>query len=94
MFVKDKIGEYFDPFGIPPIKNEFIQFLNKNCERWCYNTVPIQDIESEKCGEFCVEFIRHRSRGDEYMLFINKFSSCLDKNDTIVKRIHLKVCNH
>ena len=35
---EDGTGEYFDSFGLPPLKPEFLKFLNKESHQWTYNS--------------------------------------------------------
>ena len=58
-----KEGFYFDSYGLPPLKEEFLNFLSKNCKRWYYNDVRLQDVGSKACGQFCLYFLIHMSYG-------------------------------
>ena len=60
---RSNTGYYFDSYGLPPIKKEFVNFLQKHCRRWEYNDVLLQDPGSEACGEFCLYFLIHMSYG-------------------------------
>ena len=33
----DRRGEYFDSFGMPPLFDEFVTFLNNNTKSWTHN---------------------------------------------------------
>ena len=39
----DRRGEYFDSFGMPPLFNEFLTFLNYNTKSWTHNNRVVQD---------------------------------------------------
>src|SRR5688500_3940890 len=72
---KNKTGEYFDSFGLPPFHGEIRQFLNKNCARWTYNKSRVQSLalNSKACGQYCILFISYRSIGHSFKKFINIF---------------------
>ncbi|RWS22663.1 Peptidase-like protein [Leptotrombidium deliense] len=61
VFVQNNIAEYFDPFGLPPLTKNFVDFLGL-FEIWCHSNTTIQDINSEKCGEFCIAFVKERTK--------------------------------
>lgn len=58
-----KNGYYFDSYGLPPVRNEFVDFFRENCTNYTYNDVRVQDIKSNACGEFCLYFLIHMSYG-------------------------------
>ena len=49
---------YFDSFGAPP-PEDVIKVLRPNTI--VYNTAPIQDITSNACGWYCVDFLKAMS---------------------------------
>ena len=36
-------GEYYDPIGRPPFLRAYVNFMNKHCTSWTYNTVRVQE---------------------------------------------------
>lgn len=86
IFISDKgKGVYFDPYGLPPLQNEFYNFLNRNCRVWKYNTVTIQGPQSLKCGEYCTIYVACRCSGREHKNELSLFSSIhLSQNDATV----------
>ena len=56
-------GEYYDPFGFPPIHKAFENFLNDRCRRWIYNGVLVQHPFSTACGQHCIFYLIQRNRG-------------------------------
>jgi len=85
--IKNDIGEYFDPFGLPPLHSEIMNFLGRNCSLWCYNTVPVQGVLSTNCGLFCVAFVQYCGNDWSLSSFLNKFSTHTQFNDKIVKKL-------
>ncbi len=60
---KSRVRYYFDSYGLPPMKNECVDFLKRHCRRWVYNDVRLQDEGSKVCGQFCLYFLIHMSYG-------------------------------
>ena len=56
-------GYYFDSYGGTPRYREFIDSLNKNCRRWLYANVRVQDDDSVACGHFVIYFLIHMNLG-------------------------------
>ena len=55
-----------------------------------YSDICIQDINSVKCGKFCIGFIKYVNSKKSYNDFISKFDFVkLYKNDEIVENIYL-----
>ena len=54
---KSKIIYYFDSFSLPP-PMEFLEYAKRSRMRYKYNSgYPIQDINSVRCGYFCLYFL-------------------------------------
>lgn len=83
---KSDIGWYFDSFGLPPIKPEFINRLRKNCKRFHWNTVQLQSETSNACGQFCIMFLFCMSAGLSMKQFLKKFYADPEQNEAIVKK--------
>ena len=56
-------GEYYDPTGQPPFQDAYVNFMNKHCRSWTYNTVRVQEPGSHVCGHHCVFYLLHRCAG-------------------------------
>ena len=82
---KDKCF-YFDSFGMEII-NENIKNFAKIYKKVIYSERCIQNIQSEKCGEFCVAFINNVNCVESYKNFINSFSENGYINDIIVNKL-------
>ena len=68
-------GEYYDPFGFPPIHQSFENFLKKRCSQWIYNRVVVQHPFSTVCGQHCIVYLILRNRGHwmhDITTFLNK----------------------
>ena len=85
---KDMDGycEYFDPFGIPPLYDEYMTFLNNNSSvgyRWSQQ--QLQCVECITCGYYCVEYLKFRFSGFTLKHLLHSFTLNPYINDTIVK---------
>ena len=76
---KNGTGDYFDSFGMPPIHQEIINYLNFNCKKWNYNKKTIQDLTSDCCGLYCVLYIKFDGKINHL------FTQDTKMNDIIVK---------
>jgi hypothetical protein len=47
-------GEYYDPSGTPPFLMDYVNFMNKHCTSWSYNTVRVQEEGSTVCVHHCI----------------------------------------
>ena len=56
-------GEYYDPFGFPPTKSVFTNFMDRQCRSWTYNDVRVQHFHSLVCGQHCIFYIVQRCKG-------------------------------
>jgi hypothetical protein len=36
-------GEYYDPKGRQPVLRAYVNFMNKHCTSWTYNTIRVQE---------------------------------------------------
>lgn len=88
---------YFDSFGISMPK-EIDNFL-KIFKPVGINNRHIQDINSVKCGYFCIAFIQYFNNFnlkndlfEAYDDFLNCFSNNKKKNDIIVMELLKKIC--
>ena len=78
---------YYDSFGLPIVDFQILRFL-KGYEKVSYSNTCIQDVKSNKCGEFCIAFLQNVKSKKSYMEFVNKFDVFnLKLNDDIVNYI-------
>ncbi|XP_036150790.1 uncharacterized protein LOC118648558, partial [Monomorium pharaonis] len=46
-------GTYFDSYGLPPLDSRFLLRLRRNSAKYRWNTVPLQGLLSQTCGQYC-----------------------------------------
>lgn len=85
---KDGIGCFFDSFGNNPdadhFPSAFQDFLKNNSRNVQYSNKQVQDYSSDTCGQHCVFFLYHISRGCNYEDVMKMYHDDLIKNDLMV----------
>jgi len=90
---------YFDSFGCVPPEIVISFVKQKPNIKFGYNNFIIQDLESEKCGFYCIAFLLFLNRSknkDIYKAtndFIELFKDNTLENDEILKKYLLKNLN-
>jgi len=89
LFIDPKVKhiEYFDPFGVPP-KKRILNILNKLELPIIMSNTQLQDLNSEACGYYVVEYIKMRTEGmSMYDILFDKFTRDPIKNEKILKNM-------
>lgn len=78
-------GEYFDPFGLPPLHDEFVKFLNKYAlNGWTYNNCQVQNLNSRMCGLYCILYIKTKTNKIPLTKFVTLFTKQTIENDELL----------
>jgi hypothetical protein len=81
--------EYFCPLGISyhhwPLFYNYIKNVVRP-DKTLFNLTRIQSLNSQTCGQLCIEFIVKRDNGQSFVNILNKFSKNTMSND--IKAIH------
>lgn len=79
-------GEYFDPFGLPPLYQEWENYLEEHSlnGQWSYTSKRVQDVKSSSCGYHAMFYILCRSRGMVSQEVMNIYTNNFDYNDAFV----------
>ena len=86
LLLKPKSCFYFDSFGIPIINHEIHKFLQKKYKKVTFSALCIQDFRSNKCGEFCIIFLKNVSNKKTYLSFLKRFNDAnLLFNDGLIE---------
>ena len=75
---------YFDSFGLPIIDTSIVKYLKPHYKSVTYSDICIQDVESNKCGEFCIAFIKHVKSKSSYKKFLSHFNLVNVKENVII----------
>ena len=85
LFFKDKEAVYFDSYGLPPLTEDILSFLEFNSVRWTYNHVPVQGQEP-LCGVYCIYVLTYLARGCNMQQILPKE----DQTDTVINDLAVK----
>ena len=76
---------YFDSFGVGIDSEHIKDFLKCKYSIVTYSNECIQDISSNKCGQFCMLFVKNVKSKKSYDYFLSQFNLInLKLNDNIV----------
>ncbi len=97
----DGVSCFFDSFGGAPTDPRFpknlCDFLKSNSTNVEYSKKQVQDFTSDTCGQHCVFFLYHMSKGHVYDNIVKKYYDDLIKNDAMVvrfvKRLKPRLCD-
>ena len=77
---------YFDSFGLPILEENLIDYLDPYYNVVTYSDVCVQHFDSNKCGEFCILFIKFVNSKSTYEKFLSQFNLFnIAENDDIVE---------
>ena len=83
LYVNNKIGTYFDSFGVEHIPREIMKFISR--KKIITNIYRIQIYDSIMCGYFCIGFINFMFDGKSLTDYTNLFSpNDFNKSDGII----------
>lgn len=79
--------EYMDSYGQPPLIEDHLKFIRRNCSFYTYNSQLLQSDFSSVCGHYCLCFLYFRSYGYSTRDFLSLFSSNVDGNDILIENV-------
>ena len=78
---------YFDSFGLPVVEKYLLDYLEPYYNTVTYSDVCIQHVQSNKCGKFCILFVKNVKNKTTYDKFLSNFNhENLQENDAIVEQ--------
>ena len=81
----EKHAYYFDSFGLGIVDQQIQKFLLPRYSSIIFNSLCIQHILSEKCGYYCIYFVKRVHNFKSYYKFLSNFVfDNLTLNDHIV----------
>ena len=81
LFVTDNSIEYFDSYGRDP-PNALHRWGKK--KQWITNPIPLQSPLISVCGQYCLYYLLHRTRGIDMIDLLMDFDADVDRNDKLV----------
>ena len=82
VFICDSLGGLVPDTNFPTALVNFLHVLMFS--RSLVITKQLQPADSDKCGQYCVVFIREMAKGHSFHEFTNIFSDNMQQNDVIV----------
>lgn len=78
---------YFDSYGLPPIHEEVLQFLDNNSNTWRFNHQQIQDVYSTTCGLYCLFTLDALAKGYDIQRYLQHhfYKTNFFKNDVKIQ---------
>ena len=92
-FVKNRRGEYFDSYGLPPAILGLEAYMDRFSLDWIYRSKTIQSLFSNVCGHYCVYFILFRCRNISLYAILSVLILNLTENDGRVFDFIREFCN-
>ena len=80
-FNKNRRGEYFDSYGLPPVILGLEPYMDRFSLIWIYNRKTIQSLISNVCRHYWVHFILFRYCHISLHAILTIFSLNLTEND-------------
>ena len=77
-YVKNKMINYFDSFGMPPFQ-EIVDHAKKQNLGLLHQSDQLQNINTTTCGYFCLYFLNEINKGNSYFNLLKVF----DTHDTL-----------
>ena len=71
-YVKDKVINYFDSFGMPPFQG-IVDHAKKKNLTLLHQINQIQNINTTTCGYFCLYYLNEMNKGNSYYSLLEVF---------------------
>lgn len=85
LICKKNKGYYFDSFGCPILEFDIKKWAEKFINILYWSTKPIQSLKSNKCGAYCITFVKCVTCVQTYKLFLSVFNQYdFNHNDKII----------
>ena len=85
LYFKGNKAIYFDSYGLSPLKDHVLPFIQNNSLGWIENTQMLQNVMSEVCGLYCIFVLYKLNRGSSLPNILSNFSKdYVIKNDNDV----------
>ena len=64
-YVKNKMINYFDSFGMPPFQ-EIVDHAKRQNLKLIHQSDQLHNINTTTCGYFCLYFLNEMNKGNNY----------------------------
>ena len=82
-YVKDRVINYFDSFGMPPFQ-EIVHHATKRNLTLLHQNQQIQNFYTSTCGYFCLYFLNEMNKGKSYFNLLGVFDFDTNKNESFI----------
>ena len=72
-YVRDRVINYFDSFGMPPFR-EIVDHAKEQNLTLLYQNQQIQNLYTRTCGYFCLYFLNEMPKNVDYFDLLQVFS--------------------
>ena len=81
----DGVCIYFDPFGFPPLHEDFVNFIKSSSPNGLvYSSLSLQNVFSTLCGWYCIDFVQAMETKSSLKSFLKQFRKCTLCNDELL----------
>ena len=84
-YVKDKVINYFDSFGMPPFQ-EMVDHAKKKNLTLLHQNSQIQNLMSSTCAYFCLYLLNEMHQGNDYFDLLQVFDTDTAKNERFIEK--------
>ena len=95
-FFDSGCAEYFDSYGLPPLKLEIMAYFQRHSISWKFNRHRLQGLTAKICGHFCCIYAHHRAQGLSMTSFVKSFKparySCNGTKTVTMFQAHFGEC--
>ena len=70
-FSDSRYAEYFDSYGLLPLKFEIMAHFQRHSISWTFNRYRLQGLKANVCGYYCCPYALHRANGLSMTSFVN-----------------------
>ena len=78
-YVKDRVINYFDSFGMPPFQ-EMVDHAKRKNLTLLHQNKQIQNLYTTTCGYFCLYFLKEMRKNGDYFDLLQVFTGNFDTN--------------
>ena len=89
-YVKDRVINYFDSFGMPPFR-EIVNHAKEKNLTLLHQNRQIHNLYTSTCGYFCLYFLNemHKRKGpsgEDYFNLLQVFSTDTNNNEKFIEK--------
>ncbi len=83
-YVRDRVINYFDSFGMPPFQ-DIVHHAREQNLTLLHQDQQIQNLYTTTCGFHCLYFLNEMHKNVDYFDLLQVFSSDTNKNEKIIE---------